>query len=514
MKPEWRRFAVIGLYLSLLAAVAAGGLYIVFREFNLYIQICIGFIIIGLALFALLDPQRTREALTGRQARYGSNTLILTIAFIGIIVVANYLIYKYPKQWDLTEDKQNTLSKETLETLSKITDPINTIAFYTSQNPSTQAQDLLENFKRNSNGKFDYKFSDPVADPLTAQNAKITKDGEIVLFQGQRQEHISYISEQELTTAIIKLQNPGDRAVYFLTGHGEHDTDGNGDEGYSYVAESLGTKNYTVNKLNLKTEHQIPSDALALIIAGPQKSLDSDEIKLIENYLDSGGSLIAMIDPVPTTAIGNETDLLAEFLKSKYQITLTNDLIVDPSANPSIIAVASEYGVHAITEKLQNMVTVFPTARSIVASDPSDGSSETVLVRTSQQTWGETDFAAMENNSVSYNANQDSAGPLDIALVLENPQNSSRLIVFGDSDFASNSFFQKYGNGDLLINSIDWAAKQDNLINLTPKQTTKRTLIPPQNYILGLILLGFVFLLPGAVIVAGVSVWIRRRKRG
>jgi ABC-type uncharacterized transport system involved in gliding motility auxiliary subunit len=160
------------------------------------------------------------------------------------------------------------------------------------------------------------------------------------------------------------------------------------------------------------------------------------------------------------------------------------------------------------------MVTVFPTARSIIASEPTDGSSETVLVRTLQQTWGETDFTAMENNSVSYNADQDSAGPLDIALVLENPQNSSRLIVFGDSDFASNSFFQKYGNGDLLINSIDWAAKQDNLINLTPKQTTKRTLIPPQNYILGLILLGFVFLLPGAVIVAGVSVWIRRRKRG
>jgi len=87
MKTEWRRFAPIGLYLALIATLVSIGLYIVQREFNLYLQISLGLIVVGLALFALLDPERVRQLLTGRQARYGSNAFVLSLAFVGIVVV-------------------------------------------------------------------------------------------------------------------------------------------------------------------------------------------------------------------------------------------------------------------------------------------------------------------------------------------------------------------------------------------------------------------------------------------
>jgi hypothetical protein len=85
------RFAPLGLYLSLVAALAAGVLYILQRQWNLPVQICLGLIVIGLAGFALLDPERVRVAFSGRQARYGSNALVLSVAFLGIIGVTNYL---------------------------------------------------------------------------------------------------------------------------------------------------------------------------------------------------------------------------------------------------------------------------------------------------------------------------------------------------------------------------------------------------------------------------------------
>jgi ABC-type uncharacterized transport system involved in gliding motility auxiliary subunit len=88
------------------------------------------------------------------------------------------------------------------------------------------------------------------------------------------------------------------------------------------------------------------------------------------------------------------------------------------------------------------------------------------------------------------------------------------LVVFGDSDFASDANFYAYANGDLFINSIDWAAGQEDLINLTPKPATQRIMIPLQQITLNLILLSTVIILPGMALLAGFFVWFQRRQRG
>lgn len=88
------------------------------------------------------------------------------------------------------------------------------------------------------------------------------------------------------------------------------------------------------------------------------------------------------------------------------------------------------------------------------------------------------------------------------------------MVVFGDSEFAADENFIQYGNGDLLINSVDWASRQEELINLTPKDPVQRVLVPPQRYTLGLILFISVFLLPGMIVIAGGIVWYQRRKQG
>ena len=87
-------------------------------------------------------------------------------------------------------------------------------------------------------------------------------------------------------------------------------------------------------------------------------------------------------------------------------------------------------------------------------------------------------------------------------------------MVFGDSEFASDTYFTQYGNGDMMINSVDWAAEQEGLISLTPKDNIERLMIPPGRYTMNLILLGVVFILPGLVLLAGILVWLQRRQRG
>ena len=105
-------------------------------------------------------------------------------------------------------------------------------------------------------------------------------------------------------------------------------------------------------------------------------------------------------------------------------------------------------------------------------------------------------------------------GPVPLVTVAQSTDRNKRVAVFGDADFANDANFTQFCNGDLLINAIDWAAGQENLINLTPKDSIQRVLVPPTRYTMGLILFGFVFLVPGAVLVSGIVVWIQKRKRG
>jgi ABC-type uncharacterized transport system involved in gliding motility auxiliary subunit len=87
------------------------------------------------------------------------------------------------------------------------------------------------------------------------------------------------------------------------------------------------------------------------------------------------------------------------------------------------------------------------------------------------------------------------------------------VIVIGDSDFASNASFFGLGNGDLLVNSVDWASGQEQLISLTPKPAISRFMMPPSTQAIGAVFLVTVVLIPGAIVGAGTYVWWSRRKR-
>ena len=514
MKPQWKKFAPVGLYLALIGALAGTGFLIVQREFNLPVQISLGVIILGLALFVFLDPQRTRAVLTGRQARYGSNSLIMSLAFIGILIVVNFIGFKYSPQWDLTADKAHTLAPETIDLLGSLKSPVVAEAFYSSRYPysTDDARTLLQNFENDSNGQFTYEFIDPDANPVKAQEANIARDGTIVLVSGDRQESVTYASEEEMSNALLRLANPGERTVYFLSGHGERSLDASDESSYSGVKGMLEAKNYTVKSLNLMS-NPVPDDALSIIIAGAKQPLTDAEVASINTYLAGGGSVVWLVEPDALNDNPEASDPLKEYIAGNWGINLTNDIVIDPNINPPLIAIANSYGSHAITDKLQNMTSLFPTARSLQHGAVPSGVTLTDLVKSSSVAWGETDLESIKANQYQLGQN-DIAGPVTLAIAASNATTNSRVAVVGDADFASDGYYQNYANGDLMVNIVDWAAGQENLLNLTPKQTTQRMLIPPKQTTIWLLFLGLVILIPGAVVTGGVVTWVQRRNRG
>lgn len=514
MKAEWKKFAPIGLYVALAAALASAGIGIVYKEFNLALQISIGVLVLGLAAFVILDPEKVRLLLTGRQAKYGSNALLLTIAALGIVIAVNFIVFNNSYRWDLTEDKTNTLTDQTLDTLSSLPEPVTAQAFYSTRYPTTTAAKLLDSYKFYSKGKFTYEFIDPEANPLAAQTANVTRDGTIVLTMGSQSEQITYADEQSLTGALVRLINPGKRSVYFLTGHGEYDPAGTDEFSYSQAVTTLTAKNYVINTINLLSTPSIPEDAKVIVIAGPRKPISQSEMDLIKVFMENGGSLIVLYEPSPLTDFGNSIDPLASYLTTDWGIEFDNDVIIDPNVNPPLIAVANAYDEHPITNKMMQMASIFPTARSLHQASLPENITQTNLVWVASSAWGETDFNSIEQNRVTADSDTDLMGPVSLAIAANNQLSNARLLALGDADFATNQFFTQYGNSDFFINAIDWAAEQESIINLTPKQPVSRYMAPPSLIVQGVILLLTVFIIPGLVLVGGIVAFILRKRRG
>jgi ABC-type uncharacterized transport system involved in gliding motility auxiliary subunit len=527
MKTDPRRFALLGLALSALAVLAFVVLLVIrgLSSTGIYqpsdpiildraIYICAGVFILGLALTAFLDPDRTRRFLAGRQAQYGSNAFIMLTAFLGILFFLNLLAYQNPKSWDLTEGQKNTLAPETISMLRALPQQVTARAYYSTRTDSIQARKLLENFKLNGSGKFSYDFIDPETNPVAAQQDGVDRDGTIVLRMVESKELVSFADEEGLDVALIKLINPEKRVIYFLTGHGEAEIEQADDTSYSLVKTALENKNYTVKSLNLGNANKVPVDAKTVIIPGPQTPLSDDEVKNLQSYLDQGGALIVMENPRALTKFGDTPDPLATLLTS-WGITQQNNIIFDPNANPPLLVYSDplNYGQHPITDKLRGVNSRFFTAQSLKLATAPQNITLTPLAKTYSEAWGETDIASIEGNQVSFDQSKDLPGPLILAVAAENSASKGRLVVFGDSEFAANALY-KLGNGNILLNAVDWATQQEKLISLKPKNNTLRTYNPPGSTgLIGIILISLC-IIPLLIIIGGFATWYSRRKRG
>jgi ABC-type uncharacterized transport system involved in gliding motility auxiliary subunit len=334
---------------------------------------------------------------------------------------------------------------------------------------------------------------------------------------GSHKEISSLGTEQDLDSAIVRLINPQSRTVYFVTGHGEPDTQSEQDTSLTQVRNTLQNKNYTVKVLNLGSVAKIPADAKVVIEAGPQEALTSDQAKMLQDYVNGGGGLIVMEDPPALTKIGTADDPLADMLAKSFNITLENDVVIDAAVqNPLFVyADVKNYAQHPITESLAGLDTVFHTARSLKLDTAAEGITLTPLVQTETSTnvWGETDFKSFANHTVGFEPSTDIASPLVLAAAWENQAAKGRLVVFGDSEFAADALY-KQGYGDILINSIDWASSQEDLISLTPKNNITRTYKSPSTAsMIGIFLLSLC-VIPLMVVVGGVVAWYTRRRRG
>lgn len=511
---------LVGIVFGLLnlMLLLAGGL----RDLAwIWANLGLGLLLLAVSLVGSLDTLRERLASgeARRVEKYGTSAILSTLLGIAILGGLGFLAERNPVRFDWSESGIHSLSDQTKKVLAGLERDVDVVAFYSAV-AEAPVRELLERYRYES-PRFKITFADPTARPELVQRYGIDPQnlgqGLVRIAIGDESVEITEVDESSLTNAIVKLTRTGQKKVYFLSGHGERAIDGEAGaskEGFSRAADALRNENYRYEELLLATRETVPDDADVVVIAGATRPLLPEEHRALAEYVKRGGSLLVLIDPRA------KTDLYADL--AGWGVDVGDDVIVDRMqglfgrpASPF----AEEYGSHPITAGMREP-TLFHYARSVRPSKDAE-SRFTELVRTGSQSWAERNLDLFFSGGRAELDADDLRGPVPVAVAglpaSDGAQGDSggaaapRLVVYGDSDFASNQLLDAYRNRDLFVNSVNWLLGDVEAISIRPNLSRASRLQLSREQFESIRALSL-FVLPETIAVLGVLAWWSRRR--
>jgi ABC-type uncharacterized transport system involved in gliding motility auxiliary subunit len=507
----------LGLALTLAGGITYGIMYS--GGWLPALPLAVGVVLV--AASAVLNLRGARSEGSRRSARFGVNAVVSIVVFAAILVFLQTLVARHGGSFDSTANKRFSLAPQTEKVLDRLSKDVVFTCFFKADEPAKAAlADLLKGYA-GENPRVKYGFVDPDKDPVAARRYKIRSYGTIVAESGGREEQFTQITEEKLTNAILKVTRDTKKLVCCLTGHGERSIDDAQATGLSELKSSVEAEGDTLITF-LALRDSIPPDCAILLIAGPEKDLYESEQRMIERFVAAGGSLLILIDPL--------VDLpRLDAIAARYGIEITGSIVVDRFARlvsgNYLTPVVNSYGRHPITEGFR-LASFFPQVRAVLAAKSAPPGVELeVIASTSASAFGETNLADVLKGKTQYEPERDLAGPLGVAVAAKKaipaPQAPNgeagggtrygRIVVFGDSDFATNAYLGLSGNRDLMLNTIGWLAEEEDLIAVRAKDPVSQPVVLNMRQGRSVFWLPVVGL-PALVACIGVLVLVRRRR--
>jgi len=430
-------------------------------------------------------------------------TLLLLAAAIALTLLAG----RYPLRWDLTQSAANSLEASSVEVLKQMPGEIRVTVYATGQDAKLgDMRKLIRDFValyQRYKSDITLAFVDPVKQPEEARKVNIRANGEMLVSYGTRTEHLTTLSEQTLTSALLRLAHQKSQLLMYLDGHGERNLEGIANHDLGEFGKRLQQNGYRLSPLNLVLAQDVPSNAAMLVITQPQADLLPGEMDKLLRYIAGGGNILWLMDAEPLRGL--------ERLAEKLGLTLTPGIVIDPASEemraPANWALGAGYPPHPLTRNF-NLITVFPSARALGWEEGKEWRYSR-LVDAAPRGWVS---SRATQGKPQFNKNTDTPGPVTIALALQRELNDreQRIVVTGSGSFLANAYSGNGGNLDLGINMVNWLCNEDRLITLQPR-AVKDSQIQLGNTGLTLISGGFLLLLPALMLLAGGWLWWRRR---
>jgi ABC-type uncharacterized transport system involved in gliding motility auxiliary subunit len=446
-----------------------------------------------------------------RQTKYSAYVTVYILVVLAILVGVNYLSSQYSKSADLTTNKRYTLSDQTIKVVKNLKDQVD-IYYFDEPRNFTAAKDLLDRYDSISS-KLKVHYVDALKNRRMAMEYGVKAAGTIILQRGERRGEARSLTEEEITSGLIRVLKTGDHLACFVTGAGEHTLA----EDYSNAKDALEKNNYRTQAINLLEKPEIPSECTLVVVAGPRYDYPQPAVDALKNYVEKGGRGLFMLDPPlamgKTNISSNEG--LSKVLAS-WGVTLDKDLVLDLSGQGGLygmgpdVALTDQYGSHAIVKEMKGTGVAFPIVRSLAAASSASASAETI-VSSSESSVATTQLSG-QGIKIDPNKAEKKSYPVAAAGSFRTgaPGKEGRFVVVGCAGWAANSAIRFVGNRDLFLNVMSWLSNDEDLISIRPKDPVDKRLEITRAQ-LTLLRLVSQFLIPFAVILAGILVWLKRR---
>jgi ABC-type uncharacterized transport system involved in gliding motility auxiliary subunit len=508
--------AIIFGLISLFLQMATGGLFLARDLPWIWANFGIGIVLSVIAVFTNSDTLRERLGTGGakRAGKYGASAFAGAVLGITLLSLLAFLSTRYHARWDWSEAKLHTLSSQAENVLRGLDEDVVFTGFFTSINEPAVRR-ILDRFEYQSD-RVKIEFVDPQVNPGRSRGLGIADEklaaGLLHIQLGEQSTELEELSEETITNALVKLTRQDVRRVYFLEGHGERATKEEAaeeGEGFAQALDALRNENYQVEDLLLAATGSVPDDADVLVVAGPTRPLHDIEHQALAEYIQRGGALLVMLDPRAQTDLYNTLE--------GFGVKVGEDVVVDRVQGlfgRPVSPFAAQYADHVITEPLRER-TLFHMARSVRPKDPQD-TNWTRLVMTGDESWGEVDLDTFFDEGTATLEEGDLRGPVSIAVAGEieaapDSEDKARIVVFGDSDFASNVLLRQHRNRDLFVNAVNWLLGDVEAISIRPATARASRLALNTEEFMRLRLLSL-FVLPEIIAIIGVFVWWWRRR--
>ena len=475
--------------------------------------------------FALLNLAAGTLALAGaagfalRRLRFAAGSHSRRLLLRGLLGVAGALALAVALEraaaWsalraDLTFERSFELAPATVKALAELPDELTATLYYDRFDPRARHTRLLLASLAES-GRVQVRERLLEAAPEELERFGVAASNSVVLELGSRFETVERPLEATLYEALYRLRSRSNGVIGVLRGEGEGDVTSDGELGFSGLATALATEGYRVRSLVTASLAEIPDDLDAVLLLGPRRALLPESVAMLERYLERGGRLLALLEPGAQSGI--------EALLDRWGIQAPEGVIVDPASGAASDGasgtepIAYNYESHPVAQGLTpDRMTFFAGVRPLVPHNPGPDDSVRRVVLASPRSWVTQDLSALSGRTALARPETARQDYHAIAAAGRYPRagGEARIVVIGDSDFASNRYLRALYNLDLALNAVHWAVEKESEITLRPKlRTPKQFPLPIQSTLSTFHGVGL--LVPELLLLAGGLVWLRRR---
>ncbi len=503
------------------------------------------------------EDKSLKMTFQSRTFRVGGYSVAAAAIVLAIVIVINVFVSALPSSWtqlDATSSQLFSISEQTENILAGLEDDVTIYWIVRSGSEDDYVETLLDRYSSMSS-KVSVVKKDPDVYPtfLTAYGESgDPTDNSLLVVSGDNYRYIdngdiyyyyytdsydvdlAFDGESVLTSAISYVTSEDTPKLYTLTGHGESTLSDD-------FSSAVSKENIQVEELSLLTLESVPEDADAVLIYAPTSDISEDEQEKLLAYLQSGGNMILITQPLDDGELTNLEALMAE-----YGVTASEGIVVEGDSSHYAYYSATgqalpyflfpEISSHTITDPLidSGYYVLLPYAQGLTVSDElPDTVSVTELLTTTSSAYSKVAGYSMTTTekedgdidgpfalavAITEKEDGDIDGPFALAVAItdtiddETESNILWVSSAGLLDDSANSSVSG-GNQDLFLNALNWMCEQEDSISIHAKSLgfdEKLVMSASAGNLLCVLAIGVI---PAAYLVIGIVIWVRRRHR-